>query len=47
MNYENIGKVIAKVINKNDKKKDRIISVNDKTDEIDNPLNKIVSFSTL
>jgi hypothetical protein len=50
MNYENIGKVIAKVINKNDKKKDKIISISDKTDDLDNPLNKIVltkSFETI
>jgi len=42
MNYENIGKVVAKVINKNDKKKEKIISISDKTNEIDNPMIKIV-----
>lgn len=50
MNYENVGKVIAKVINKNDKKKDKIISISDKTADLDNPMNKIVltkSFETI
>jgi putative protein kinase ArgK-like GTPase of G3E family len=50
MNYENIGKVVAKVINKNDKKKDKIISISDKTSDLENPMNKIVlnkSFETI
>ncbi len=50
MNYENIGKVVAKVINKNDRKKDKIISISDKTADLDNPMNKIVlnkSFETI
>ena len=50
MNYENIGKVVGKVINKNDRKKDKIISVSDKTADLDNPMNKIVlnkSFETI
>jgi len=50
MNYENIGKVVAKVINKNDKKKDKIISISDKTADLDNPMTKIVlnkSFETI
>lgn len=46
MNYENIGKVVAKVINKNDKKKDKIISISDKTADLDNPMNKIVLTKT-
>lgn len=46
MNFENIGKVIAKVVNKNDKKKDKIISVSDKTADLDNPLKKIVLTKT-
>ena len=46
MNYENIGKVIAKVANKNDKKKDKIISVSDKTTDLDNPMKKIVLTKT-
>jgi len=50
MNYENIGKVVGKVINKNDRKKDKIISISDKTADLDNPMNKIVlnkSFETI
>jgi hypothetical protein len=50
MNYENIGKVVGKVINKNDRKKDKIISVSDKTADLENPMNKIVlnkSFETI
>jgi len=46
MNYENIGKVVAKVINKNDRKKDKIISISDKTADLDNPMNKIVLTKT-
>jgi len=46
MNYENIGKVVAKVINKNDRKKDKIISISDKTADIDNPMTKIVLTKT-
>ena len=46
MNYENIGKVIAKVANKNDKKTDKIISVSDKTTDLDNPMKKIVLTKT-
>ena len=42
MNFENIGKIVAKVVNENDKKKDKIISVSDKTDDLDNPMKKIV-----
>jgi hypothetical protein len=50
MNYENIGKVVGKVINKNDRKKDKIISISDKTADLENPMNKIVlnkSFETI
>ena len=50
MNFENIGKIVAKVVNENDKKKDKIISVSDKTDDLDNPMKKIVltkSFETI
>jgi len=46
MNYENIGKVVAKVINKNDRKKAKIISISDKTADLDNPMNKIVLTKT-
>ena len=46
MNFENIGKVVAKVVNENDKKKDKIISVSDKTNDLDNPMKKIVLTKT-